>query len=115
MGRVGVGVEETHCHRVDVGVLDPLDNMFERLVFHGRQHLSRVEHPLLRLETQVARHQRIGSAYAPVVEVGPVLPSDLEDIAEARGNDQGSLCALALKERVRRDRRSVDEEVDPVG
>ena len=115
VGRVGVGMEEAYGYSIDVGVLDAADDVVERLAFHGRQHLSGVEHPLLYLETQVAGHQRVGAADAPVVEVGPVLPADLQDIAEARGNDQGSLCALALKEGVRGYRRPVNEEVDPVG
>ena len=74
-----------------------------------------MEHSFQRLVSQVARHQRIGAADAPVVEVGPVLSANLEDIAEARGNDQGSLGALALEEGVGRNRRPVYEEVDGVG
>ena len=112
--RVGVGVDETHGNSVDVGVLDSLDDIVEPLYLHRRQHLSGVEHSLLGLETQAARDQRIGAANAPVVEVGPVLPADLQDVAEPRGNDQRRLRALTLKERVRRYRRAMYEEIDPV-
>ena len=74
-----------------------------------------MKHPFLRLEPQVSRHERVGATDAPVVEVGPVLPSNLQDVSESCRDDERSIRSLSFKKSVCSYRRTVNEEVDPVG
>ena len=114
MNRISIGVEKTNGNSVDGGLFEALYDTVEPVPIDGLQHLSGMDHSLIRLETQVAWDQWIGTANAPVVEVGPVLPADLQDVTESRGNDQRCLRTTSLEERVRSYCRAVYEEIDPV-
>ena len=56
--------------------------------------------PLGGLEAQLRIDQRGGLGGAEAVEVGPVLPGDLEDVGEPLGRDQGGAGAGFLEQRV---------------
>ena len=58
-------------------------------------------------QAQVARHQGLGQAYVEVVLVVAALVAEGEDVAEARRREQRRARALALDDRIRRERRPV--------
>ena len=89
---------EVRGDRVDTGQIERLD-LRAGGVDAARDRLA-----------QVARHQH-GRVGRPVVElVLPQAAADLEGVPKALGGDQADLGALALEERVRRDRRTVHEQ-----
>src|SRR2546428_4513204 len=63
----------------------------------------------------MARHERRGWVDEEVVHVVPALAPDLEGIAEPFGRQERGLGALALDQRVGRERRPVDDGPDRVG
>ena len=68
--------------------------------------------PLGDLDHQVARHEGRRTVRRQVVELRPVLSSDLEDVAEALGHDQRGLRSPSLEHGVRGHGRSVHEPRD---
>ena len=50
-----------------------------------------------------------GARHEEVVELGPRLPPDAQDVFEPRGRDERNARALALEHGVGRDRRSVND------
>jgi len=70
--------------------------------------------PLGHLEPEVAGDDRGRPHLEEIVQVWSILPSDLEDIAEPGGRDQGRPRPRPLEDGVRRHRRSVRQPVDPV-
>ena len=71
--------------------------------------------PLADPDGPVARHERLRLLEPGVVERRPHLPRDLEQVAETLGRDEAAARDLALDDRVRRDRRRVDDEADVGG
>ena len=69
---------------------------------------SRVEPPA-DLEPPRARHERRRPHHGGVVERGPVLPADLDDVAEALGGDERDRGRLPLQQGVGGDRGAVGE------
>ena len=82
-----------------------------------RAQVERLEHalgpdPLSHAVTALERDERLGVLGAQPVEVRPRLPAQVQEVLEAgRGHERGPR-ALALEERVRRDRRPVAEALD---
>ncbi len=74
-----------------------------------------VPHPLRHLDAQVARHQHRRLVGLQVVEVGPLLPADLQQVAEPVGGDQPGAHAAMLDQRVGRHGRAVTEIADRTG
>src|SRR5207244_301518 len=79
--------------------------------------LQRLDHPLwphalAHPETALDRHERRGMVRAEPVELGSVLPPQVEEVLEALGADERCARALAFEERVRGDRRPVSESLD---
>ena len=60
------------------------------------------------LETQLARHQRLGLGDGQVVQLVLALAPDLERVREAGGGDEAGHRALALDQRVGEERGGVD-------
>ncbi len=82
-----------------------------------RVELERLEHavgadPLADAVTALERDERLGVRRAEPVELRAVLPPQVEQVLEAGGRDEGRSRALALEQRVRRDRRAVREALD---
>jgi hypothetical protein len=67
------------------------------------------EQPLTHLEPEVPRHERGGRVDEEIVHVIPAFAADLEGIAEPRRGEEPRLGALALDQRIRGQRRAVDE------
>ena len=59
-----------------------------RVLIERRLDLAGVAQALGHLEPQVARHQGRGLVGLEVVEVGPLLAADLEQVAEAVGGER---------------------------
>ena len=59
-----------------------------------------------------ARHQRRGSVGPLVVQGGPILTSDLDEVLEAHVRDERDAAAGPLEQRVRSDSRAMCEHVD---
>ena len=66
-------------------------------------------HALAHAEPQMARDQRHGRRQAQIVAVVLETLAHLEDVAVAFGGEQADLGALALEQRVGRDRRAVND------
>ena len=62
------------------------------------------QYALRRAETEFAWNQRPRGGRSEVIEFGPVLPPDGDQILEARRGDEGCLRALAFEQSVGRDR-----------
>ena len=84
--------------RADVGVPERQDDLARRTDALGH------------LEAVLARHQRLGMIGLQVVDLGPGLAADLEQVLEALGGDERDLAAAPLDQRVGRDRRAVGEK-----
>ena len=80
----------------------------------GVSTVAVVAHALRHLQPQVARHQHRRLVGLEVVEVGALLPADLQQVAEAVGGDQPGLHAAMLDQRIGRHRRAVAEIADRV-
>ena len=115
VGRIRVGMEQADGQCRDALGARGLDRGPGAVLVQRGQHLAGVEHPLVDLERQLAWHERRGALREPVVELGPILAADLEDVAEAARDQEAAANALALQERVRRDGRPMDEELDVGG
>ena len=107
---VHVGVQQADGDRLDL--LAPQDR---RGVAHGGvlerpQHLALRPEPLTDDDRAVARHERLRLLELRVVERRPHLPRDLEQVAEPVGRDEAAPGDLPLDDRVRGDRRGVDDE-----
>ena len=74
--------------------------------------LAGVEHSLADLERELPRHEGRRPLGEPVVQLGSILAGDLEDVAEALGDEERSSHAPPLQQGVGRDRGAVDEEGD---
>src|SRR5262249_31938056 len=75
-------------------------------------HFAGVEHPLLDLQPQITRNERVRRWHVEVVAVGLVAVAEEKDVWETPRMDDPDLRAVALDDRVGGDRRAVDEEVD---
>jgi hypothetical protein len=116
--RVGVGVKQGDCHtldcRVDRLLAEPVDERRDRGVV--RLPLDTVDRrALVEFVPSVGRDQRLRPVGVEVVQGGPVLSPDLEDVPEPLGGDERRLRARVLQESVRRYRRPVSEPLDRRG
>ena len=107
-----VGVEERHGDRLHRPVGEDADHL---------AHLALVERPpdrpvrrdaLVDLERELAGNEGLGLPLEPVVEVGPILTTELEHVAEAARREERRLRPAALEERVRAHGGSVQERRD---
>ena len=102
-------VEEAHRHRLHAGVAQPTHCRAERCLIQRRFHRAVVAHALGHFQAEVARHQRRRLVGLQVVQVGALLPADLQQVAKAVGGDQPGLHAAMLDQRIGRDGRAVAE------
>lgn len=66
-------------------------------------------------EAKFSGHKRLDSVEEKVVELGTRLAPDLDGVLEALRRDQSGARAFALKQRVRADRRAMEEDEIAVG
>ena len=115
------GVRKAYGGAAELGrekvVLDKIDLHIERgdrIGHRGRilersQHRAARAHPLRHREAPLRGHERSGVSGLEAVEVRPRLPSQLDEVDEARGGQERRAGARALEERVRRDGHAVRE------
>ena len=84
----------------------PSESIVER-----RRHLAVGLEPLPDAEAQLARHQRFRRRRAQIVAVALEAFAHFDHVAMAFGREQRNLRALALQQRVGRDRRAVNQPV----
>ena len=102
-------VKKGYRDRLHAGRLELARGGAHGLFVECRRDLAGMQHAFGHFEPQVARHQNRRFVDLDVVEVGPLLPADLQQVAEALGGDQAGLDATMLDQRVGRDRRAVAE------
>ena len=108
-------VEEGHGDRLHAGCLQRACGGAHPLSRRAACRSCRRGDALGDLEAQVARHQGQRLVGLQVVEVGPLLAADLQQVAEALGGDQPRLHAAMLDQRIGRHRRAVAEIDDGLG
>ena len=110
----GVEEREQQAHRAGIG-LRLADRLHQRRQRVGRKRADRLAvggDALGRLEAQFARHQRRRVVVLQAEHMRADLPADLDQVAEALGDDERDLAAAPLDQRIRRDGRAVREPRD---
>ncbi len=110
--RVDVRVEQADGDRLDLLAPKDRGRRAHGVVLERSQHLAGRPEPFGDGHRAVARHERLRLLELRVVQGGPHLAGDLEQVAEPLGRDEAATCDLALDDRVGRDRRRVDDEPD---
>ena len=105
-------VEERDRDRADTGRAQLARRGADRVFIERNIHLAGMAHALGDLEAQAALDQSRRLVGENVVEVGPLLPADLEQIAEAVGGDETGGHALVLDQRIGGDRGAMAEIAD---
>jgi hypothetical protein len=85
---VGKAVEEADRDCLDAGFAEFARRPADGLLVERRLHPAIVQHALGDAQAAVARHQRLGLVDIHVVKVRPLLPADLEQVAETIAGDQ---------------------------
>ena len=111
----GIEEREQEAHRAGVGlrVADRFTSARQRVArSSARMRLAVRRDALGRLEAQFARHQRRRIVVLQAEHCRADLPPDLDQVAEAFGDDQRDLAAAPLDQRVGGDRGAVREPRD---
>ena len=110
--RIGVGVQEDKCRpRVMPACAEELRGGAHAFLVERPQLLAEKIQPAADLADIAQRHDalRLHPEIGIAVALRHRLPGDLENVAEAVGDDQAEAGDLALQQRVGRDRRAVRE------
>ena len=108
-------IEEGHGDRLHARRLQGPRGGAHPVLVERRVDLAGVAQALGHFQPQVARHQGLGLVGLDVVEVGPLLAADLQQVAEAVGGHQPGLDAAVLDQGVGRHRGAVAEIDDRRG
>ena len=109
MAVVAPGVQVADRDGLDLGTGKLRDRGRQGLGIERRLDAAVGAHALAHAEPPIARHQRLGRRLAQVVAVVLEPLAHLEDVAVALGRQQPDARALALEQRVGRDRRAVHD------
>ena len=112
VGGIGVAVKETDADAFDPELRQYAGRPRRRRLVQGFQHPSVYVDPLRHHKPTLARHERGWLLDHDVVLVVTALVADVEHVAEAFGGDEGGEGALALDDRVGRERGAMDEQPD---
>ncbi len=115
MDRVAVAVDEADHDGLDALLAKLLRGLRDLVLVERRQDLAAGPDPLgddLAVAAPDERAILPGHLLVDRVVLGPLVPRDVEDVAVAAGRDEPDRGAVVLEERVRRDRRAVEERVD---
>ncbi len=114
VSRIAPRVQIADRHRRDAGRYQRVGCAYHRSLVERRQDAAIGAHPLLHPETQMARHERLRRSEAQVVAIFGLQPlAHLQYVAVALGRDQADAGTLALDQRIRRDRRAVNDTLAP--
>ena len=108
--RVGKAVQKADRDALDAERGEPVGQRIDRLLVERRHDPAARVDPLRHDKAQAARHQRRRQVDIDVVLLEAVLVPDLDRVAEPLGRDQRGPGALALDDRVGRQRRAVDDD-----
>ena len=108
--RVRPGMQEAHRDGLDPGGAHRQPGAAHALLVQRAQHRAVGGDTLAHRVAQRARHQHRGGLDVDVVGVAALLVAHLEHVAEALGGQQRGARALALDQRVGRERGAVDEQ-----
>ena len=111
--RVEEGEEQAHGDGLDAQPHEAVGDLLDRRLIQ-RPNDSGGAHALVHLEAATARNDRLGRVVAEAVQVGPRLATEPEEVTEAGGGDERRPREPPLEQRVRRDRRAVDEALNGV-
>ena len=95
---VGVAMQQANRHRIDIS--ERVSQACERAGRERLQHGAIVEHPLVQAELLAFGDQAAARRWCPVVQVGTILPSELQQVLEAASGDEGRARARALQQGV---------------
>ena len=112
VNRVVPRVEETNGYGFGSAVRHLFRDALSLNCVQRSVNLAAREQPLLHLEDQMPRHQRLRTLEPDIVGVGPISAADLIYVACAFGNDQGGTSAFPFQYGVDRNRRSVNKGID---
>ena len=112
VGRVAVGVQEAHRHRLDVLAAQLGEGLAQVILVEGIDNSAGGVDALAHAEAEVARHKRRRRRVLVVVEALPDAPAHLEGVPEPEGGDQSGPGDPAGQDGVRRHGRSVDNHLD---
>ena len=115
VGRIAVGVEKADDDAIDPGGLRRRDRPEHAIFAQRRAHGVAGAEPFFNFEHTLARDQRGGAVAIPVLRPRHAQALDDQQVAKTPGHEQGEPRALALDQRIDRDRRAVDEIGDRVG
>jgi hypothetical protein len=112
MRRIGIGVQETDRHRLDLVGGEQLREARDLVLGQRKEHVAFGVHPLGDLEGQFARNERLGPMEKQIEGFDPIATTDRIGVAEAARGDQRGARALLLQHRVDRDGRAVQELIE---
>ena len=107
-----VRVEERHGDRLHRPVGEDADHVAHLALVERLSDRPVRRDALVDLERELAGNEGLGLLLEPVVEVGAILTTELEHVAEAARREERRLRPAALEERVRADGGSVQERRD---
>ena len=110
VGWVGIAVNEADADALDPEPCEVAGHRLDRRLVQGHQHPTVHVDPLGHRQPALARHQRGRLLEHDVVLVVAALVADVEHVAEALGGHERGERALALDDRVGRERGAVDEQ-----
>jgi hypothetical protein len=114
--RIGVGVQEADRHRLDALLAEaPCAAAITSSRDERHAHRAVGAEPLVDLEPQASRRQRLRLVVLQVVEHGDAQAAHLEHVAEAGSRQEPGAGALVFEDGVGRDRRRMDDAGDAVG
>jgi hypothetical protein len=106
---IGVGMQQADRHRLhSLGHERVEKRAHLRFVKRGHHAPGRID-PFVHLAAQVAGHERLGEPQEQVVDVVALFGPGLEHVAEPAGRDQCGPRPAPLDDRVRDERRAVDD------
>ncbi len=110
--RIHVGMHEADGHALETAPHQHVGKGPDSRLVERHQLPARSGDPARGHEAMVTRDERRRQHDVEVVLLESIFRAHLDDIAKAERCEEGGLGALALDQRVRGQRRSVDDEID---
>src|SRR5215470_13290258 len=110
MIRIGEAVQETDRHCLDLLCGESIDCASDAGLIQRRQYLALRVDALAHGQSQPARNERRRQIDIEVVLLETVFVPDLDDVAEPFGGQKGGLGALSLYQRIRSERRAMNDQ-----
>ena len=107
---IGEAVQESDCHGLDVVCSDRLDRASNAQFIEWEEHLAVGINPLADRQAQPSGNERRRQIHIDIVLFEAIFVTDLEHVTEALGREKGSSGALALDQRVGRERRPMNDQ-----